>query len=262
VTPPNPEGLIRTPHPSKTLGSLTGPAPWANPRAASSSTLRPGRAGTPRRPARWPARGVNGCGEHVAQVPLTVRGLRNSRAPSSGFDSPSPGSRAICRSCAVRLSRVSAVRLRTFSPDARRSLRARSANASIPIARNISWAVRSCSRASGLRFVRRNPRRRAAAREQAPGGVGCGRAARSPRDRARRLPRHRSPAPGNEPGLRAPNRCRRSRGGSDVLEGDACDLRVPDLVAASSASVAAQAATSSSSGLWVLACCAAASASL
>ena len=37
----------------------------------------------------------------------TVRGLRKSRAPISGFDKPSAASRAICRSCAVRSSRVS-----------------------------------------------------------------------------------------------------------------------------------------------------------
>ena len=46
----------------------------------------------------------------------TVRGLRKSRAPISGFDSPSRASRAIWRSCAVSSSRVSTVRLRTFSP--------------------------------------------------------------------------------------------------------------------------------------------------
>ncbi len=54
----------------------------------------------------------------------TVRGLRNSRAPISGFDSPSRASRAICRSCAVSSSRLSIVRLRTFSPVARSSVRA------------------------------------------------------------------------------------------------------------------------------------------
>ena len=46
----------------------------------------------------------------------TVRGLRNSRAPISGLDSPSRANWAICRSCAVSSSRVSTVRLRTFSP--------------------------------------------------------------------------------------------------------------------------------------------------
>ncbi len=42
----------------------------------------------------------------------TVRGLRKSRAPISGFDSPSRARCAICRSWAVSSSRVSAVRLR------------------------------------------------------------------------------------------------------------------------------------------------------
>ena len=35
----------------------------------------------------------------------TVRGLMNSRAPISGFESPSRASRAICASCAVSSSR-------------------------------------------------------------------------------------------------------------------------------------------------------------
>ncbi len=77
-----------------------------------------------------------------------MRGLRNSWAPISGFERPSRASRAICSSCGVSSSRVSALRLRTFSPVASSSRRARSANASMPIAANISWAVRSCSRAS------------------------------------------------------------------------------------------------------------------
>ena len=43
----------------------------------------------------------------------TVRGLRNSCAPISGFDNPSRASRAICRSCGVSSSRVSACACRT-----------------------------------------------------------------------------------------------------------------------------------------------------
>ena len=61
---------------------------------------------------------------------LTVRGLMNSRVPISGFESPSRASRAICASWAVSSSRVSTVRLRTVSPVASSSRRARSANAS------------------------------------------------------------------------------------------------------------------------------------
>ena len=78
----------------------------------------------------------------------TVRGLRNSCAAISGFVSPSRASRAICSSCGVSSSRVSSRRLRTFSPVARSSRRARSANASAPIEANASCAARSCSRAS------------------------------------------------------------------------------------------------------------------
>ena len=48
------------------------------------------------------------------------------------------------------------VRLRAVSPVASSSRAARSANASMPIAVNISWAVRSCSRASRRRRSRRS----------------------------------------------------------------------------------------------------------
>ena len=40
----------------------------------------------------------------------TVRGLRNSRAPMSGFDRPSRASCAICFSCGVRSSRATRAR--------------------------------------------------------------------------------------------------------------------------------------------------------
>ena len=51
---------------------------------------------------------------------------------------------------------MSSVRLRAVSPVARSSRRARSANETAPIASNISWATRSCSRASIRRFSRRS----------------------------------------------------------------------------------------------------------
>jgi EmrB/QacA subfamily drug resistance transporter len=87
---------------------------------------------------------------------LTVRGLMNNRVPISGLESPSRASSAICRSCAVSSSRVSTVRFRTVSPVAISSRLARWANASIPIVVSISWAVRSCSRASTRRRSRRS----------------------------------------------------------------------------------------------------------
>ena len=86
-----------------------------------------------------------------------MRVLMNSRAPISGFDSPSRASRAIWASCAVSSSfMATAVRLRAVSPVARSSRRARSANASMPIAANMSWAVCSCARASARRLSRRS----------------------------------------------------------------------------------------------------------
>ena len=77
-----------------------------------------------------------------------MRALMNSRVPISGLDSPSRASRAIWAPWAVSSSSpaVAAVRLRAVSPVARSSRPARSANASIPMASSMSWAMRSCSR--------------------------------------------------------------------------------------------------------------------
>ena len=86
----------------------------------------------------------------------TVRALMNSWAPISGFDRPSLARRAIWASCAVRSSRVSTLRLRTVAPVARSSLRVRSANPSMDIALNISYAELNSSRASIRRFARRS----------------------------------------------------------------------------------------------------------
>jgi len=86
----------------------------------------------------------------------TVRGLRNSCAPISGLVRPSRARRAISSSYGVRSSRVASCRLRTVSPVVRSSWTARSANASLPISVNMSWGVRSWSRASMRRFWRRS----------------------------------------------------------------------------------------------------------
>ena len=85
-----------------------------------------------------------------------MRGLMNSRVPISAFESPSRASRAICASWGVSCSRLSTERVRGASPMARSSRAARSANASTPIVASISWAVRSASRASRRRFLRRS----------------------------------------------------------------------------------------------------------
>ena len=87
----------------------------------------------------------------------TVRELMNSRAPISGLDRPSRASRATWASWAVSASPVSRLRLRTVSPVASSSRRARSANASMPIASSISWAVRNCSRASAAPVLAAQP---------------------------------------------------------------------------------------------------------
>ena len=71
----------------------------------------------------------------------TVRGLRNSWAPISGFVWPPAARHATCASCGVSSSSVSTVRLRTVSPVACSSRRARSATRQRP-----------CPRASRERF--------------------------------------------------------------------------------------------------------------
>ena len=129
----------------------------------------------------------------------TVRALMKSCAPISGFERPSRASRAICFSCGVSSSRVSALRLRTFSPVATSSMRARSANASMPFSLNIR-----CAMSQLLARVRRAGslaaaiRRRGGARARAPRGCGtaealdrlavqslCGRPVADQRARAR-----------------------------------------------------------------------------
>jgi hypothetical protein len=69
----------------------------------------------------------------------------NSRAPISGFDSPSQASRATCASWQQGSSPVSVVRLRACSPVVSNSRAARRANASPPMLANMSYRVRSCS---------------------------------------------------------------------------------------------------------------------
>ena len=86
----------------------------------------------------------------------TVRADRNSWAPISVLVRPSTASRAMRASCSVSSTDAAAARLRTVSPVASSSRRARSANASMPIASRMSCAARSWARASVRRFSRRS----------------------------------------------------------------------------------------------------------
>ena len=108
---------------------------------------------------------------------------------------------------------MSTVRLRTVSPVASSSRRARSANASAPIAVNISYAMRSCSRASTRRFSRRShsPYSRWARARWTT--IRVRRAARSPRGRSSRRPAVAQAGPASAPIPRAqsvPAACVRS----------------------------------------------------
>ena len=74
-------------------------------------------------------------GEHLAQVPLDRAGADEQLgADLRSWTGRSRASRAICASWAVSSSSVLTVRLRTVSPVASSSRRARSANPSMPIA--------------------------------------------------------------------------------------------------------------------------------
>ena len=72
------------------------PTPELRPGASSDS--EPGSAFASSRRERIPS-----LANTLRRCHSTVRGLRKSRAPISGFDSPSRASRAICRSCGGQL---------------------------------------------------------------------------------------------------------------------------------------------------------------
>ena len=74
----------------------------------------------------------------LARCHSTVRVLRNSCAPISTLVRPPAARPAMCASCSVSSLAVWTVRLRTESPVASSSRRARSANASMPIVVNRS----------------------------------------------------------------------------------------------------------------------------
>ena len=86
----------------------------------------------------------------------TVLVLRKSSAPISGLVRPSRASRAMCVSWGVSSRLGVARRLRTCSPVASNSRRARSANASRPISTRASCASRSWWRDSRRRLPRRS----------------------------------------------------------------------------------------------------------
>jgi hypothetical protein len=84
----------------------------------------------------------------------TVRGLMKRRAPISRFDSPSRARRAIWASWEVRPALVPRRGCAEASPAATSSRSARPTNASMPMVRSISRAVRSSSRACLRRCAR------------------------------------------------------------------------------------------------------------
>ena len=140
-------------------GTLTAGSSWRRARHQRDAAKRRSTAA----PASGSA-GRSSLRELIPSFPSTlprchssVRGLRNSRAPISGFVCPPAARRATWASCGVSSSSVSTVRLRTVSPVASSSRRARSANASMPMSESIVYATRSCSRASNATVLAARP---------------------------------------------------------------------------------------------------------
>ena len=102
-----PQARPQLAHPGRALGGSRGPRGRG---ARSALTLQAavgcesesGRAVASSR-REW----IPSLANTLRRCHSTVRGLRKSRAPISGFESPSRASCAICRSCAVSSSRVS-----------------------------------------------------------------------------------------------------------------------------------------------------------
>ena len=132
------------------------PSSTSNPNSADE----PGRADPPQALRRVPESSrrepMPSLAKTLWRCHSTVRGLRNNSAPISGFVRPSAASRAICASCAVNSSRASTDRLRSVSPVATSSRRARSAKASAPMSVSMSYADLRWLRASRRRFSRRS----------------------------------------------------------------------------------------------------------
>ena len=121
-------------------------------------------------------------GEDLAQVVLD--GARADEQPRADLRvgeavARQPGDLRLLRGELV--ARLGGARLRAVSPVASSSRAARSANASAPIAANISCAARSCSRASTRRSLAAQPLAvERDGRGRARRASRCGRAARSP----------------------------------------------------------------------------------
>ena len=127
--------------PSRSTSSGPAPAPRARARSRRSPTRSPRSCARSRRRESSSSSGAQRTAkllpgadvelrEHLAQVVLDgPRADEQLRADLRVGAARRAASRAICASCAVSSSRVSALRLRTVSPVASSSRRARSANA-------------------------------------------------------------------------------------------------------------------------------------
>ena len=108
------------------------------------------------RVAKTPARADAEFGEHFAQVILGRARADEQLRADLGVGAPLGREARDQHFLRGRTSRDSMTRLRTVSPVASSSPRARSANASAPMRPNLSYAMRSYSRASTRRFWRRS----------------------------------------------------------------------------------------------------------
>ena len=141
----------------------------------------------------------------------TVRALRKSCAPISGFDEPSRASRAICSSCGVSSSRVSKAPLAHLLAGCEQ-LAAGALGERLHADRDEHVVggpqLLACVDASALAA------QPLAVEQMRAGELGTelrmARADRSLRGRAPRRPRRRSAAPGSGPRCRARTRCRQA----------------------------------------------------
>jgi hypothetical protein len=136
---------------------------------------------TPKAPRRDPASsGSRVSANTLRRCHSTVRGLRKSRAPDLGFDSPSRASWAICSSWAVSSSRVPLPS--ACAPSRRRDSSRRAARRTPPYRSRAELVVGGAKllAASTRRFARRSHSPYSRCVRASSGAVVCGRAVRSP----------------------------------------------------------------------------------
>ena len=169
-------------HSRAALASATGRWKWSVPPAGYSGSPATGSPGSTR--SSWPRELMSSFVKTLPRWYWTVRALMNSRAADLRVGQSLDGQPRDQRSCAVRSAGLPAVRLRAVSPVARSSSRARSANASSPIASNsVMGGAQPLPGVDAPTLRGAATRRRGVGRGRARRGAGSGRDGRRPRGR-------------------------------------------------------------------------------